>query len=128
MLNLKLITQTCNHSPIEIWRIIGNDSFWQPISKSDISLQKFDEYPLCYTNKRTGFHPLGEIINCHQDEAMPIDVSHVGCSLFPLSSNLMIFRAKRWPFMCGPQSPSWISFIICSVSLAFTHNTVLMGE
>ena len=71
MLYLELFTQLSDHCVVDIYTIFSDNSLWQTILMPDKPCHNV----LGNSIKRGSFYPLREVINGHQDEAMPIGSS-----------------------------------------------------
>ena len=72
MLDLELLTEFGDHYIIEICTVVSNDSLRHTILTNQVILDKSHHDILGNSSKRGGLNPLREVINGHQDEAMPI--------------------------------------------------------
>ena len=76
---LELLAELSDHFVIEIGTIIRNDSFRDSVSKDQIMPDETCYDALGYRGVGSCLNPLREVIDRHQDEAMPIgDVITVG--------------------------------------------------
>ena len=91
MLNFELSAKFRNHSIIEIGSIIGDDPFRDTILAYEVVSDESGYHILCDRGKRSGFDPLGEIINSDQNEAMSI-----GSGWLDLSNHVKAPHCK-WP-------------------------------
>jgi len=72
VLNLPFGAQFVNQLPIKVLGVIGYQSCRQTVTTYQILFNKSLDYFLCYMGIRVGFYPLGEVVDGHQNESMPI--------------------------------------------------------
>ena len=72
MLYLEFLTEFGDHRVVEISTIVNDDSLWHTVTTDQVMLDKLRHNILGNSNKRSSLNPLREVINSHQDEAMPI--------------------------------------------------------
>ena len=94
MLNLELLAQGSDHSVIKVRTIVGDDPFGDAVLTNEVLLDEADNNILCDRCEGSFFDSFGEVINGHQDEAVPI-----GCCRFDLS-NHVDSPHNEWPRSC----------------------------
>ena len=72
MLYLELFTELGDHCVIDICTIVSNNSLWDTISTDQTVLDELCHDVLGYCHKGTFLNPLCELINCYQNEAIPV--------------------------------------------------------
>ena len=97
MLYLELFTEFGDHLIIEICTIVRNDPLWYTISADQIVPNKLCHNILGYSSKGSCLNPLHKVINCYQDEMMP-----VRCSRYDLIDHV------DGPHHKGPQSCQYV--------------------
>lgn len=72
MFDLELLAKLLNHLPIQEFPIIYNDLPRYVVAIDDVQFQESSHHSFGDAFIGSGFHPLGEVIDRHQDIFMPI--------------------------------------------------------
>ena len=72
MLYLEFLAEFSDHLVVEIGTIVRNDPLWYTISTDQIMSDKSRHDVLGYYIKGSCLNPLRKVINCYQNEAMPV--------------------------------------------------------
>ena len=72
MLYLEMFTELGDHCVVEIHTIVSNNPLWYTISTDQVVSNKPCYDILGYCSKGSYLNPLCEVINCYQNEAMPV--------------------------------------------------------
>ena len=70
--DLELLAKLLDHFPIQIFSVIYNELSWYAIEVNNFLFQESGHHNLGDAFVGSGFHPLGEVIDGHQDILMPI--------------------------------------------------------
>ena len=72
MLDLELRAKLSDHSIIEVFTIIRNDSFWNTVPTYEVMYDELGHNILGERSKSSYLDPFHEVINGNQDETVPI--------------------------------------------------------
>ena len=72
MLDFKLLAHFPHHFVIQVGAVIRDNLSWQTISADDLPLEESDHYTPRDIGVGSRFDPFGEIIYCHENEAMTV--------------------------------------------------------
>ena len=72
MFNLEFLTQGLHHVIVQIGTVVSDNFAGNTIPTDDIVLDELNHHFLGYIGIRCSFDPLGEVIDCYQNETMTI--------------------------------------------------------
>jgi len=72
MFDLEVIAQFFHHLVVQIRPIICNNTTGDTVAANDLVLDKLDHHLLGHISIRCSFDPFGEIVNSHENEAVPV--------------------------------------------------------
>ena len=70
--DLELLAKLLDHFSIQVFSIINNELSWYVVMANDVLFQESAHHSLGDAFVGDGFHPLGKVINGHQNILMPI--------------------------------------------------------
>ena len=112
MLYFELLAELSDHLVVEIGAIVRNDLLWYTVSTDQIVSNEPCHDVLGYGSKGSCFNPLCKVINCYQDETMP-----VGCRRSDLADHINAPHCKR-PRSCQDIQRNWRYVHFISIDLA----------